>query len=115
VSKLEAVLIFAGIPLGVSVLIAAAVYAGSSSRRSKRYRPGRPFEFRPVWFLSAPETVGAIRPALPAGAAAAEGAARVELTATGRPGNGRSGRADDVDDWPAPGPAGANGGASDRW
>ncbi|MCI0687252.1 MAG: hypothetical protein L0Y54_08455, partial [Sporichthyaceae bacterium] len=28
--------------------------AAGSSRRSKRYRPGRPFVFSPVWFLAAP-------------------------------------------------------------
>jgi hypothetical protein len=35
-------------------LVYAAVYAGSA-RRAKRYRPGRPFEFTPVWFLASPE------------------------------------------------------------
>ncbi|GAA0729282.1 hypothetical protein Drose_32480 [Dactylosporangium roseum] len=54
-SIIETTLIFAGIPVAVIVLIAGAVYAGGGSRRSKRYRPGRPFEFTPVWFLSAPE------------------------------------------------------------
>jgi hypothetical protein len=38
----------------VYVLIAGLTFAGSS-RRTKRYRPGRPFEFTPVWFLSSPE------------------------------------------------------------
>jgi hypothetical protein len=75
-SIIETTLIFAGIPLAVILLIAGAVYAGGS-RRSRRYRPGRPFEFTPVWFLSAPEQLaeaahareltGARRAALPAG------------------------------------------------
>ena len=47
-------MIFAGIPALVIVLIAGAVYAGGA-RHNRRYRPGRPFEFTPVWFLSAPE------------------------------------------------------------
>lgn len=53
-SIIETTLIYAGIPAAVIVLIAGAVYAGGS-RRSKRYRPGRPFDFAPVWFLSVPE------------------------------------------------------------
>lgn len=52
----EVLLVFVGIPLGVFLLLAAAVY-GAGSRRSKRYRPGRPFEFAPVWFLAAPERI----------------------------------------------------------
>jgi hypothetical protein len=52
----EVLLVFAGIPLGVFLLLAAAVY-GASSRRGRRYRPGRPFEFTPVWFVAAPERI----------------------------------------------------------
>ena len=53
-SIIETTLIFAGIPAAVIVLIAGAIYAGGSGG-GKRYRPGRPFEFTPVWLLSAPE------------------------------------------------------------
>ncbi|GAA1769216.1 hypothetical protein [Luedemannella helvata] len=46
------------VPLAISlvviVLVYAIVYAGSA-KRSKRYRPGRPFTFAPVWFLAAPD------------------------------------------------------------
>ncbi|WP_203963090.1 hypothetical protein [Actinocatenispora thailandica] len=52
----EVVLVFVGIPVGVFLLLAAAVY-GAGSRRSRRYRPGRPFEFAPVWFLASPERI----------------------------------------------------------
>ncbi len=62
-SIIETTLIFAGIPAAVIVLIAGAVYAGGS-RRSRRYRPGRPFDFTPVWFLSAPEQLTSTQPAL---------------------------------------------------
>jgi hypothetical protein len=90
---MEAVLIFVGIPVGVALVVTGLVYAGGS-RRSKRYRPGRPFEFRPVWFLAAPDRLATNRPALPP--APSE---------------------------PVPGPIlaqqpaqqGATGGASDRW
>jgi hypothetical protein len=51
-TPLETVGTFVGIPAAIFLLIAAMVY-GSSARRSKRYRPGRPFDFAPVWFLAA--------------------------------------------------------------
>ncbi|MGA8114596.1 MAG: hypothetical protein WCA46_13090 [Actinocatenispora sp.] len=52
----EVLLVFVGVPLGVFLLMAAAVY-GTASTRSRRYRPGRPFDFAPVWFLGSPEPV----------------------------------------------------------
>jgi hypothetical protein len=47
-------LLLIGAAVAVGLVIAALVYSGGS-RRSKRYRPGRPFTFAPVWFLSSPE------------------------------------------------------------
>ena len=38
----------------LGLLITGIVYAGGT-RRSRRYRPGRPFSFIPVWFLASPE------------------------------------------------------------
>jgi hypothetical protein len=52
------VLIFLVIPVGFIALVAALVLA--SSRRAnpdRRYRPGRPYDFQPIWFLSSPEHV----------------------------------------------------------
>lgn len=71
----------------VAVVWALASIGGPQAR--KRYRPGRPFDFTPVWYLAnhrgrAPATD---RPQLEAGGAATAGGA------TG----------------------GVNGGASDRW
>ncbi|GAA1817830.1 hypothetical protein HC028_20840 [Planosporangium flavigriseum] len=82
-------LIYVGIPVLVILVVTGLVFAGDV-RRGKRYRPGRPFEFRPVWFLSAPEQLAdatsgehkalhgtAAAAALPAGgSSAAEWAAR---------------------------------------
>ena len=80
-TPLETVGTFVGIPASIFLLIAALVY-GMSARRSKRYRPGRPFDFAPVWFLaavpdgaaaggsghgSAGQLAGSAREALPAG------------------------------------------------
>lgn len=47
-------LILIGIAVALALVIAAFVFTGGS-KSSKRYRPGRPFTFTPVWFLSAPE------------------------------------------------------------
>jgi hypothetical protein len=47
-------LILIGIAVGFGLIVAALVFMGGRSK-SKRYRPGRPFTFVPVWFLAAPE------------------------------------------------------------
>jgi hypothetical protein len=94
-SVTSTVLIYFGIPVLIVLVIAALTFAGGA-RSAPRYRPGRPFEFTPVWFLSSPEELakrtGAA--ALPAGtppAALAGGEARMPAAADG------------------------TGGASDRW
>jgi hypothetical protein len=69
---------------------------GGSARRARRYRPGRPFEFTPVWFLAAPEQLrteapgpngralhGAGHQALPAGDAVVASAAPAVPDVTG--------------------------------
>jgi hypothetical protein len=51
-------LIYVLIPVAVvAVIVGLALAGGDSRRRSRRYRPGRPFEFRPVWFLASPGQV----------------------------------------------------------
>ncbi|WP_121156574.1 hypothetical protein [Micromonospora pisi] len=90
-------LYFVGIPAAVVLVIAVLALAGSG-RSAKRYRPGRPFDFTPVWFLSAPENLaGSATAALRGSGRAAElTGAETETTGT-------------------PSPAGTTGGASDRW
>lgn len=59
-SILSTVLVFVIIPAGVIILVASLVLAGSDrTRRTRRYRPGRPYDFQPIWFLASPERVGA--------------------------------------------------------
>ena len=89
-SIIETLVVFAGIPLAVVAVVAGLVFAGGGRSNDRRYRPGRPFEFAPVWFLSAPEKADEVavaaraeRPALAGGRHAA--------------------------------PQGSTGGASDRW
>jgi hypothetical protein len=53
------VLVFVIIPVAIIAVVASLTLAGSDrTRRSRRYRPGRPYEFRPIWFLSSPEQAG---------------------------------------------------------
>lgn len=90
-----------GIPLAIALaiiaVICAIVYAGSA-RRAKRYRPGRPFPFTPVWFLAAPQDQ------VTAGGR--------QLSAAGRPAISGPG----VESAPGEQPVlGETGGASDRW
>ncbi|RIV31366.1 hypothetical protein D2L64_25755 [Micromonospora radicis] len=93
-------LVFVGIPVAVVLVIAGLVYAGSRSGGggAKRYRPGRPFSFTPVWFLGRPEEL-----ADSAGAALAAGAQAPALSSRKQEQAG------------AEAPAGGTGGASDRW
>lgn len=92
-------LVFVGIPLAVVLIVFGLVYLGGP-RRGKRYRPGRPYNFAPVWFLAASERVTPGQSAVAQHAPAA-------LTA---PPVG-------VDHWPGEVAAhhGEMGGASDRW
>ena len=62
----ETVLVFVGIPAGVVAAVYTLVFASAGRRGSKRYRPGRPYTFAPVWFLASQD--GAQRPELGAGA-----------------------------------------------
>ena len=94
----ETLLIFVGIPALIVLGITALTLAGRGERGDRRYRPGRPFEFTPVWFLSSPEQL-----AEPAGTALPAGAQAPALTSR------------DVAKKGKPVPAGATGGASDRW
>jgi hypothetical protein len=98
-SVTETVLIFGVVPLGIVLIITAlASIGGSAGPNGRRYRPGRPFEFTPVWFLSAPEQLTeSVRGALPQGG-------QVPALTVGELQSGQ-----------APQGAVVTGGASDRW
>jgi hypothetical protein len=74
-SIFSTILVYAIIPVGIIAVVAALVAAGSSrSRPARRYRPGRPYDFKPIWFLASPAQVSpasggrtATAPELPAG------------------------------------------------
>lgn len=57
-SVLSTVLIYVIIPAAiVAVIVALSNAGGHTDRRSRRYRPGRPYDFAPIWFLASPERV----------------------------------------------------------
>ena len=74
-SIFSTILVYAIIPLGIIVVIAALTASGSRrDRPNRRYRPGRPYDFKPIWFLASPAQVSpafggksSSAPELPAG------------------------------------------------
>ena len=57
-SILSTIFTFVLVPLAIIGVIAAlALGGGSAKSRSRRYRPGRPYNFQPIWFLAAPEQI----------------------------------------------------------
>jgi hypothetical protein len=107
----QTVLVFAGIPIAVVAVVFALVYSTSGRRTSKRYRPGRPFTFAPVWFLSAPDRHNGAATSQPA---LTSGGHHAELPAGATPAGPLLAQAADA---PANQPAahGETGGASDSW
>ena len=53
---LQTVLVYVGIPVAVFAVLAGLIYRPGSSS-AKRYRPGREYDFAPIWFLARPEDV----------------------------------------------------------
>jgi hypothetical protein len=57
-SVFTTILVYVIIPAAVIGAVATLVFAGSDKTKpSRRYRPGRPYEFAPMWFLASPERV----------------------------------------------------------
>lgn len=53
----QTLLVFAGAPLAISLLLALLTLPGG--RKSLRYKPGQPWKHAPVWFEPRPELTGA--------------------------------------------------------
>jgi hypothetical protein len=96
----DTVLVFVGIPAAITLIVTVLVMAGGG-RTPTRYRPGRPFTFTPVWFLSAPDQV-----AESPGESALHVEGRAELAELTK---------GEVEVKVAPSRPGSTGGASDRW
>ncbi|GAA1895113.1 aa3-type cytochrome oxidase subunit CtaJ [Asanoa iriomotensis] len=108
-SVTETVLYFVVIP-AAAVLVIAGLAAAGGGPRPKRYRPGRPYDFRPVWFLSAPELLS--HAPEEADSHNIEVGETRALTTAGSAFGGPTGAIEPV---PSAAPAGKVGGASDRW
>lgn len=91
----QTVLIFVGIPAAIISAFALAVFGATSTRQRVRYRPGRPWNFPPVWYVPHPEIEEPVSAPLARTALIAPSRAAIEGT-------------------PAPKPAAA-GGASGEW
>ena len=95
------ILLFVVVPLAAIIVISALAAAGGRhTRPDRRYRPGRPYDFQPIWFLASPSQVSPVY----------RGGSSGRVT---QPPALESG----VVEEPAarPVPAGSVGGASDRW
>lgn len=93
----ETLLVFVAIPVVAVLLIAGLALVGKrgGDHGAKRYRPGRPYDFTPVWFLASPEKLAdPTGTTLPAGAPVPALAGKTEIARKR---------------------GGATGGASDRW
>ena len=75
-SVVETLLVFAGIPLGIILVLFVGVYGRSMARQPNRYRPGRPWDYEPTWYVPHPDAVVHPRPS--AGATTATGGATGE-------------------------------------
>lgn len=53
----QTVLVFVGIPAGITAVLALAVYGKSIFRQPNRYRPGRAWDFPPTWYVPHPDAV----------------------------------------------------------
>lgn len=100
-SVLSTVLVFVVIPAAVIGIVAAIVLSsvGAKARVNRRYRPGRPYDFQPIWFLASPERVG------PAESTAAIGGTKQQALVSSVAEDAAGERV----------LAGRTGGASDRW
>lgn len=76
IGLVNALLIFGIIPLAICALIGVLVVAGRGGR-GPRYRPGRPWEFAPIWFAGPADADAAVAKAKP-GATVTGGGASAE-------------------------------------
>jgi len=54
VNVAETILVFAGVPLAIILLLAALIFLPGGRRRT-RYKSGQPWEHAPVWYEPHPE------------------------------------------------------------
>lgn len=89
-SKLDALLLFVGVPAGLFVLIALLVMAPSVAK-GPRYRPGLSWWATPEWFNGPQARDGEERPALERGVGGSTGATALSQVQLGDAGLGEGG------------------------
>jgi hypothetical protein len=57
VTVVQTVLVFVGIPAGIVLVLFLAVYGKSLVRQPNRYRPGKPWNYPPSWYVPHPDAV----------------------------------------------------------
>jgi hypothetical protein len=58
VTVAETILVFAGVPLAIFVLLALLTIGPGARNRRPRYKPGQPWEHAPVWYEPHPDGAG---------------------------------------------------------
>ena len=53
----ETVLVFVGIPAGITAVLAFGVYGKTLLHQPNRYRPGKAWNFEPSWYVAHPEAL----------------------------------------------------------
>ncbi|MDT4936529.1 MAG: hypothetical protein QOG80_200 [Pseudonocardiales bacterium] len=53
----QTLLVFVGIPAGIIALITFGVYGKAILHQPNRYRPGRPWNYPPSWYVPHPDAV----------------------------------------------------------
>ncbi|MCF6506484.1 hypothetical protein E9549_03535 [Blastococcus sp. MG754426] len=74
----ETLLVYAGIPLAIVLVLALLTLRPGADRRP-RYKPGQPWKHAPVWYEPHPATVGGHGPAPSHGPAAVPGSGTAAL------------------------------------
>jgi hypothetical protein len=58
VTVAETILVFAGVPLAIILVLALLTIAPGVRNRRPRYKPGQPWEHAPVWYEPHPGATG---------------------------------------------------------
>jgi hypothetical protein len=69
VTVVETILVFAGIPLAIILLLALLIFVPGGRKRT-RYKSGQPWEHAPIWYEPHPDGPAGGHAALTAGSAA---------------------------------------------
>jgi hypothetical protein len=110
VNVAETLIVFAGAPLAVIVLLALLIFLPAARNKRPRYKPGQPWEHAPVWYGPHPEH----GPAAGHGETLAIGSS-VYGERHGDGASGHGGAGDGASAAPRPASAGPLGGARGTW